>query len=48
MSNLLRVLFTYYIPKVFFVTNNENAHLNTNPVAKKNPKRRITGRPKVV
>lgn len=48
MLNLLQVLFIHYIPKAFFVTSNENAHLNTNPIAKKTPKRRRIGRPKVV
>jgi len=28
----------HYIPKALFVTSNENAHLNTNPVTKKIPK----------
>lgn len=48
MSNLLKVLFTHYIPKVFFITSDENAHLNTNLVAKNNPNRRSIRRPKVV
>jgi len=41
-------LFTHYIPKVFFVIRNEKAYLNTNPVAKKTPKRRKIYIPKVV
>ena len=48
MLNLLRVLFTHYIPKVFFDTRNKNSVLNANLVAKKNPKRRRISRPKVV
>lgn len=31
MSNLLKVLFTHYIPKVLSVTSNKNANLSYEP-----------------
>lgn len=48
MSNLLRVLFTHYIPKVFFITSNENAHHYIKLVALKTRKGRRISRHKLV
>lgn len=38
----------HYIPKGFFIASNEKAHISTNHLAKKTPKRRKLFKSKVV